>query len=500
MRHLRWLDPRGRVDGRTFLFAGVFLFATKFAIDYAVAHFLFGRDWSLIEYLAPGQAVLSLIDDRLGRAFYLTMTAVALPYVAVGLSLTLQRLRDAGLPMLLVVLFFLPLGNVIFFLAIGVLGSKRDGEETERLAPAARVPRATRAAEVPAPSAAAPRAASPPLDYGRVVDPTLFPGRPLFRWWPAGDGASFALAVFLPVPLVVAATVLGTHVLREYGWGMFVGLPFVNGMLCAMLHGTRRPRSTRESMGVATLGVIASGIAIFAVALEGLGCLVMCMPLGIPIGMLGASLGHSIQIRPTLSDDVRRVQCSVLAVLPLLMIGERAAGPEAPTYAVTTVVEVDAPPERVWVNVVAFPELPPPHELMFRAGIAYPLRARIEGRGVGAVRYCEFSTGAFVEPIEAWEPGRLLKFSVSHNPPAMREWTFWPGVRPPHVDGFLTSDGGQFRLVPLPGGRTRLEGTTWYRHRLWPATYWRMWSDAIIHRIHGRVLEHVKRLTEASSA
>ena len=38
-----------------------------------------------------------------------------------------------------------------------------------------------------------------------------------------------------------------------------------------------------------------------------------------------------------------------------------------------------------------------------RAGLAYPMRARIEGSGPGAVRYCEFSTGPFVEPIVTWD-------------------------------------------------------------------------------------------------
>jgi hypothetical protein len=228
----------------------------------------------------------------------------------------------------------------------------------------------------------------------------------------------------------------------------------------------------------------------------------MFLPLAIPMGLIGAAVGHAIQARPLPASpgDAWRVQCSLLAILPLLMLGEHAAAPPAPTYAVTTVVDVDAPPDRVWQHVVAFPDLAPPTDWLFRAGVAYPIRARIDGRGPGATRYCEFSTGAFVEPIEAWEPGRLLKFSVSHNPPAMREWSFWPDVRTPHVDGFLVSDGGQFHLVPLEGGRrTRLEGTTWYRHHLWPAAYWRLWSDQIIHRIHTRVLEHVKAVSEASS-
>jgi hypothetical protein len=77
----------------------------------------------------------------------------------------------------------------------------------------------------------------------------------------------------------------------------------------------------------------------------------------------------------------------------------------------------------------------------------------------------------------------------------MREWSPWR-IHPPHLEGFLVSEAGQFRLIALAGGRTRLEGTTWYRHHLWPTSYWRLWSDYLIHRIHLRVLNHVKRLSE----
>jgi hypothetical protein len=146
--------------------------------------------------------------------------------------------------------------------------------------------------------------------------------------------------------------------------------------------------------------------------------------------------------------------------------------------------------------VIGFSELPPPSDWMLRTGIAYPVRAEIRGRGPGAIRHCIFTTGPFVEPIEVDDAPHLLRFSVSEQPPAMREWSLWPGLAPPHIDHYLVSTGGQFLLTELPGGRTRLEGTTWYHHRIWPAAYWRLYSDEIIHRIHMRVLEHVKRLSE----
>jgi hypothetical protein len=157
---------------------------------------------------------------------------------------------------------------------------------------------------------------------------------------------------------------------------------------------------------------------------------------------------------------------------------------------------VQAPPEKVWREVIAFTEIPPPTELMFRAGIAYPVRAQMFGAGPGAERHCVFSTGAFVEPIEIWDAPHRLKFSVTSNPPPMQEWTPYSHVDPPHLHGFLVSEGGQFLLTVLPNGGTRLEGTTWYRHGLWPSSYWRLWSDEIIHQIHLRVLRHIREEAE----
>jgi hypothetical protein len=165
-------------------------------------------------------------------------------------------------------------------------------------------------------------------------------------------------------------------------------------------------------------------------------------------------------------------------------------------HLVTTSLEIDAPPERVWQHVVSFAELPPPSEWIFRAGVAWPVRARIDGRGVGAVRYCEFSTGPFVEPITVWDEPHRLAFDVTRSPEPMREVNpFW-NVRPPHLEGYLASERGEFRLEPLGRGRTRLVGTTWYRHHMYPDVYWGAWSDFVIHRIHGRVLRHIEALAE----
>jgi hypothetical protein len=144
--------------------------------------------------------------------------------------------------------------------------------------------------------------------------------------------------------------------------------------------------------------------------------------------------------------------------------------------------------------------LAPPKEPWFVYGIAYPMKAEIQGKGVGAVRHCVFSTGPFVEPIQVWDEPRLLKFSVTQQPPPMKEFSPFGPFDAPHLDDYLKSRGGQFLLTEEPGNRTRLEGTTWYTHKIWPQAYWKLWSDAIIHNIHSRVLNHIKLETEADKA
>ena len=160
-------------------------------------------------------------------------------------------------------------------------------------------------------------------------------------------------------------------------------------------------------------------------------------------------------------------------------------------HEVRSAVIIDATPAQIWPHVVAFRALPEPTALAFRLGIAYPRYARIEGSGVGAVRYCVFSTGPFVEPITAWEPGRRLAFDVVRSPDPMRELTPYARIGPPHLDGYLRSERGEFRLVALPDGRTRLEGSTWYRLSLAPEPYWQVIADHLIHTIHLTVLNHI---------
>jgi len=453
-------DPREApptLDRLPYFLAGTFLFGLKHNLDRFVASALFGKSWSLFNYLIPPEHGASLL--RLGREemrFYGALLLVATPFIFGGVILTLRRLRSAGLPPALVVLFFVPVVNLVFFLMLCVVPARSSADP--------RTGQARRAGWLT-----------------RVLPETIL--------------GSAAAAVGVTLLLGLLVTFFGVRMLEHYGWGLFVGLPFAMGLFAALLHGYRTPRRLYECMAVSLLAPILLGALLLAFAVEGVLCLAMAGPIVSVLSAFGGALGYLLQRRPSPGVSPAALLAAALAA-PFLMAAERASPPVAPLLEVTTAVEVDASPEVVWRHVVAFSEIAPPEEWLFRVGIAYPLRATIEGRGPGAVRRCVFSTGAFVEPITEWDAPHRLAFEVEAQPPPLQEWTPWRHLQPAHLHDYLRSEKGEFRLVLLRGGRTRLEGTTWYRHDLWPAAYWRVWSDGIIHSIHLRVLRHIRGRAE----
>jgi Polyketide cyclase / dehydrase and lipid transport len=318
----------------------------------------------------------------------------------------------------------------------------------------------------------------------------------LGRVIPTSKWGSATVAVFTVAALTVAGTAFSASFLSSYGLGLFVGMPFCLGMVSVLIYGYHERRTFGQSLLVCAYSIVIAGAALLLVAFEGLICLIMAAPLALALSLLGGMVAHVVLRNAWWRQDSDKLICAAILAIPTLIGAEHLSAPEAPLLCVKTAIEVKAAPETVWRHVVSFSDLPSSRDWLFHLGIAYPIRAEIRGQGVGAVRLCEFSTGPFVEPIEVWDEPHLLKFSVTKNPAPMEELTPYREVHPPHLDGFLVSQEGQFLLTKNSDGSTHLEGTTWYQHHLWPAGYWQIWSDFIIHRIHKRVLLHVKNLAE----
>jgi len=281
-----------------------------------------------------------------------------------------------------------------------------------------------------------------------------------------------------------------TNILIGYSSGLFIWLPAVMGITSTILYGNKYSTDRRGMLYVSllTLGIFCAGLLTFA--WEGLICIIMAAPIGLFFTWLGHIIAYSY-LRYKANANTTLMIIALFLSVPSLMAFENSFGKSDDFRSVKTSIEINASLETVWKNVIAFPQLKDPTEFSFKTGVAYPINATIEGQGVGAVRNCNFSTGSFIEPITIWNEPNFLKFSVIDQPEPMKELTFYD-IHPNHLHGFWISKEGQFKLTQLANGHTLLEGTTWYVNKIKPDIYWTLWSDYIVHKIHQRVLEHIK--------
>src|ERR1700683_5439381 len=119
-------SPEGTIDRGPYALVGLVGFAIKHNLDRALATFVFQRQWGLFNYWIPlDQAVRITSLAPADRTFLLSMLVLSLPFIWVGVVLTMRRLRAAGLPAWLVVLFFAPYLNLLFFVILCIYPSKR---------------------------------------------------------------------------------------------------------------------------------------------------------------------------------------------------------------------------------------------------------------------------------------------------------------------------------------------------------------------------------------
>jgi hypothetical protein len=418
------------------------LAATKYLGDVALVGLTTRQFWKPSDYLHTTHSLF--FTDLLGAPAWLipALAIWTIPFLWIGITLNLRRALDAGLSPWWAMGFFVPFANYVLMAALCLIpSSSKNGRSAGITRPGGK------------------RMSSAVIG---IV-----------------GGVCFALVV------IVAAVLLK----GQYGYTLFFGAPFATGALTAFLFNRRYPGTIRETLQVTIVMLLSIAGVLLLFAFEGVVCIAMAVPIGLVVGLLGAVTGRAIA---RWGQSIVPPAISAMLLLPIFAALEPPNMTGRTLHEVQSSVVINAPPERVWPHVVAFEPIPKPTEIVFRLGIAYPEYAHIEGAGTDAVRYCVFSTGSFVEPITDWEPGKRLGFEVTSSPEPLRELSLYTNLSPRHLHGYLRSRRGEFRLVGLPGGQTRLEGSTWYGIEMAPQAYWQIWSNFLIHRIHDRVLEHIK--------
>ena len=445
---LLWFSLTSDVGRFAYAATGFGLMAFKYLVEAGLIYEYAGKIFSPVDFVNPAfsiryQYLAPPAPDWLAWVIF----AWSLPFLWIAVTMSVRRAANAGVAPWIGLLVFVPVVNLILMLVLACL----------------------------------PQRSQLMYDNLNKTVPVINNGI---------RSALLGMVVGFGICLIMVG--LSVYFLSSYGASLFLGTPLLMGAASASIYNRPHRRTLKASIMVGQLSILLGGFGLLIFAFEGIICLVMLYPIAVIMGLLGSAVVWTIAA----TSPQRSVSsCLPLIVLPLL-VGAETVIHKACEYEVSSSIEIDALPELVWPHVIGFSELPSPPEWFFRLGIAYPCRATIEGTGVGAIRYCEFSTGPFVEPITVWDAPRRLSFDVVSQPAPMHELSPYRHVHPPHLDGYLRCKRGEFRLIALPEGRTRLEGSTWYEFDIYPQNYWTLWSDLLIHQIHGRVLEHIRELAE----
>ncbi len=424
---------------------GISLMILKYAIDCFSLYMTQKHILTPLEFLNP------ILSDRQqlyapggGNIWPLIISYfISLLMLWIGLSMTVRRAIDAGKAPWTALLFFIPYLNLILMLVLCVLPSVAREE--------------------------------------KIIEKNL--------QFASDSAQRMILSIILFAAFGTFAVVAIVFGAQSYGGVLFAGTPFAVGMALGYYINRNGLLSVKQTINITAITLSLWAFLILLFAIEGLVCLFMAAPIVLLMGILGAMLGRKFS-----ATYFKPTKLSVISLIPSLVILSLVENQISPVLMgeVKSSIIVNADVSSVWKNVVEFPKLNPPTELMFKAGISYPIRARIEGKGVGAIRYCEFNSGAFVEPITTWEENKRLAFDVAFQPRPMTELSLWENIEAPHIDGFFRSKRGEFRLISLGKNQTRLEGSTWYNLDIFPSPYWQVYAEWIVHNIHLRVLNHIK--------
>src|SRR6185295_10685078 len=275
-------------------------------------------------------------------------------------------------------------------------------------------------------------AMAPLVQIPAILGLGLMPSRPAEAPAPSlaatKDYSAAVLGVTIGIGLTLAAVAVSTLVFRVYGYGLFMASPFVIGLATAYFANRKGDIGGGASASLVMVALALGGIALVLAALEGLFCIVLASPLAAGVALIGGLAGRAIA---QTSRRPPRQMAPAFAVLPVIFALEHLFVPTASFDTVQSIV-INAPAETVWRSVLRM-EIDQPPSLLFRVGVAYPIRGEVIGEGVGAVRRGEFSTGTAMERVTEWEPNRKLAFAVETDIPAMHELSPYEHVHAPHV-------------------------------------------------------------------
>lgn len=240
-------------------------------------------------------------------------------------------------------------------------------------------------------------------------------------------------------------------------------------------------------------------VLMVCLAIEGVICVAMALPLFLVLAGIGGLLG--LFVRRQLERRARNAGLTLMLALPYLL-SPIEQGMPAPRELrqVTNTVIVHAPPNVVWrqiKSVRAIDRAELPSHFSHFIGLPRAVEATLSHDGVGGVRVAKFERGLeFRETVDGWEPERRLSFTIAAEP-----------APPTALDEHVAVGGkyfdvldGTYELEPRADGTTLLRLTSHQRLSTHFNFYARLWTDFIMSDLQAAIMAVIRARCEREAA
>lgn len=279
---------------------------------------------------------------------------------------------------------------------------------------------------------------------------------------------------------------------------MIIGTPIAVGVVTLCFATPDQGSSRNFTLYGPWLSVFGWSAISLVFAWETLICVVMLLPVYLPLATIGGVLGAYVRTNYCNRTNYGVTACA--AVLPLLLgLAEFQVDSPSSTHSVSSQIRIAAPVQAVWEtlpNISDIEDHELPWTLSHALGIPKPRSARTEQLIVGSVRQIVWDRGVeFEECITAIEPGRRLAYYVFADEQSMKI----AGLDTHVVVGgeYFEVTSGEYSLES-DGKQTVLTLKTSYRITSNLNWYGSLWANYVLDDFHYSVLAMIRNRVESS--
>jgi hypothetical protein len=240
--------------------------------------------------------------------------------------------------------------------------------------------------------------------------------------------------------------------------------------------------------GISLVIAVMIGLTLFFFLLltagfEGLVCVIMLLPIFIPVVLIGILIGYNLRKRSLKTDKKNIIKISLYPLIVLLFSGgiEHFFSNKFENAKIESTIYLPYEASTVYDFIKSVDTLAGKRSLLMNLGLSVPQKCVLEKEEVGAKRTCYFENGTIEEKVTDIKRGEYIKMKVTNYD--------LPGFK------WLKFDDAIY-LFDQKGDSTKLTRITTYQSQLKPRIYWEFWERQAIEAQHEYVLNDLKRRLE----